>query len=181
MKTKEIEYKGKLHQIPELARSHGLTPGTLLHRVKSGWDLETALSTPPLERGRKHFYNYHGQKLTADELAAMHGDISAQAIAKRIAAGMSVEQAVAEPKSPGKPMPIVDREYEIKPVPEKKKTWKPHKTAADVYKCSRCKYSEKAGIEVVCAYIILHSPPERRGCDPGKNCTRFKRQRGGGV
>lgn len=89
----------------------------------------------------------------------------------RLRNGMSPEQAVLEPKSNGKRITpkIVT---EIKRV--KRKGWQPAKSPEDIRKCKRCRYSEKIGSELCCMYAVLHSPPERRGCEPGKNCTKYE-------
>jgi hypothetical protein len=41
-----VEYEGKTMTVTEWAKEYGLEVKTLLYRVKIGWDIETALTTP---------------------------------------------------------------------------------------------------------------------------------------
>ena len=165
-----IKYQGRKYTVSELAGICGIKPATLRSRLLCGWDIEKAMTTPPSHAVKIARWAYKGQMLTAAELAKIHGNIGEDAMRSRLRRGMTPEQAVKEPKSMGK---AIVRNTETKRKP-KKPTWKPRQSREDVHKCKRCRYSEKLGSETCCMYMVLHVPPERRGCEPGKNCTKYK-------
>ena len=137
-------YKGKYYTLTDLAMMSGVNYCTLQSRFRTGWSVARAVETP--SKGHK-FYKYDGKYYTVTDLARIHGDI---------------------------PLSKAGEVKEIKPAPEKK-GFVPQRSAADIKKCKKCRYSEKdSGGYTLCAYIILHSPPERRNCEPGKNCIRFE-------
>ena len=164
-------YKGNWYKLSDLALMCNVNYCTLQSRIRCGWSVARAIETP--SKGHK-LYSYDGMLYTVTELAKIHGDISPNTMQMRLDSGMSVEQAVMTPKQKGIPLSKAGEVKEIKPVPEKK-GFVPQRSAADIKKCKKCRYSEKdSGGYTLCAYIILHSPPERRNCEPGKNCIRFE-------
>ena len=50
--TRHLTFKGETHCLQEWAAIVGITPGALGHRLKAGWDLEQAMTTPPVHRRR---------------------------------------------------------------------------------------------------------------------------------
>ena len=164
-------YKGEWHTLTELALQYNVNIKTLQSRMRCGWSVARAIETP----SKPHrFYKYKGKLYSVVELARLHGDLSPHAIQARLDSGMSVEDAVTKPKQKGIPYSVNPK---VKKEPPKtvEPTWKPRRTAEDIKKCKKCRYAERdSGGYVICAYIILHSPPERRNCEPGKNCIRFE-------
>ena len=164
-------YKGKYYTLTDLAMMSGVNYCTLQSRFRTGWSVEKAINTP--SKGHK-YYKYDGKLYTVTDLARIHGDISPSTMQMRLDSGMSVEQAVMTPKQKGIPLSKVGEVKEVKPAPVQK-GFVPQRSAADIKKCKKCRYSERdSGGYTLCAYIILHSPPERRNCEPGKNCIRFE-------
>ena len=167
-----IEYKGKIYTLRQLSEETGLSKATLNSRLEAGWGIEKAVETP-LRITTLRKYPYHGKMLTAAELAALHGNISAKAMRERLNNGMTPEQAVMEPKTPGGK--FIQRKEVKDAEPVSRGRFVPHISPEDMKKCKKCRYAEKdSGGRALCAYIILHDPPERRGCEPGKNCTRWE-------
>lgn len=165
-------YNGKLYTLKEITEMYGIKPYTFLNRVRNnGWSVEKAIETKPRKFNR---YLYKGQYYTTGQLAKLHGDLSPHAIRLRLEKGMTVEQIMEMPKqSGGIPYSVNPKVKKIKAEP-KPPDWKPHRFEADMKKCRKCAYSEKdSGGHVVCMYLVLHDPPERRGCEPGKNCTKY--------
>ena len=167
----QIEYKGKIYTLRQLSEETGLSKATLNSRLEAGWGIEKAVETP-LRITTLRKYPYHGKMLTAAELAALNGTITTKTMRERLNNGMSPEQAVMEPKTRGGK--LITRK-EVDAVPVSGGRFVPHISPADMKKCKKCRYAEKdSGGRALCAYIILHDPPERRGCEPGKNCTRWE-------
>lgn len=170
--ARQIKYKGKTYSLRGLAEVAGMSYATLRSRLNGGWDVEKAVTTPVSPTITRR-WPFHGKLMTAPELAAIHGHISSEAMRNRLMSGMSAEQAVAEPLTKGGRF-IRRKEDVEKPKVVPEPGWVPHDSPEDIRKCKKCQYSEKdSGGKVLCAFIILHDPPERRGCEPGKNCTRF--------
>ena len=74
MKPTYITYKGKTQSITAWANEYKISSGALCGRIKSGWDIEQALTTPLKETVKRH--EYKGKWYTVEELALMHGNIS---------------------------------------------------------------------------------------------------------
>lgn len=168
---REIEYQGKIYSLRQLAEAHDLSYATLRSRLNGGWPVEKAVTTPVTQNAQRKWL-YRGKLCTAAELAAIHGHLSTPAMLQRLKHGMSPEQAVVEPLTKGGKF-IKRRDVEA---PEPVKThWIPHNSMADFKKCRKCRYSERdSSSTAICMFLVLHDPPERRGCEPGKNCTRWE-------
>lgn len=163
-------YKGKYYTLTDLAMMSGVNYCTLQSRFRTGWSVARAVETP--SKGHK-FYKYDGKYYTVTDLARIHGDISPSTMQMRLDSGMSVEQAVMTPKQKGIPLSKVGEVKEVKPAPVQK-GFVPQRTSADIKKCKKCRYAEKdSGGYTICMYIVLSPTHERRGCKPGKDCTRF--------
>lgn len=168
---REIEYNGRIYSLRQLAEAHDLSYATLRSRLNGGWSVDKAVNTPVAQNAQRKWL-YRGKLYTAAELAAMHGHLSTPAMLQRLKHGMSPEQAVVEPLTKGGK--FIKRKDVEAPEPEKTH-WIPHNSPADYKKCRKCRYSERdSSSTVICMFLALHEPPERRGCEPGKNCTRFK-------
>ena len=163
-------YKGEWHTLSELALQYNVNIKTLQSRMRCGWSVARAIETP----SKPHrFYKYKDKLYSVVELARLHGDLSPHAIQARLDSGMSVEDAVTKPKQKGIPYSVNPK---VKKEPPKKvvSSWQPHRSAEDIKKCKKCRYSEKdSGGYTICMYIVLSHEHKRRGCKPGKDCKRF--------
>ena len=169
--ARKIKYRGKTYSLRGLAEVAEISYATLRSRLNGGWDVEKAVNTPLLGHPNRKWM-FHGKMYTAAELARIHGNITTQAMCSRLKSGMTPEQAVATPLTKGGR--FIPRK-EVDAVPVSGGRFVPHDSPEDMKKCKRCRYAEKdSGGRALCAYIILHDPPERRGCEPGKNCTRWE-------
>ena len=167
--ARKIKYKGKTYSIRGLAEVAGMSYATLRSRLNGGWDVEKAVTTPVSPTITRR-WPFHGKLMTAPELAAIHGHISSRAMHNRLMSGMSAEQAVAEPLMKGGRF-IRRKEDVEKPRVVPEPGWVPHDSPEDRAKCRRCRHSFRDSSGVPCGYADdMH---ERRGCEPGKNCTRF--------
>lgn len=165
-------YNGQLYTLKEISQIYGIKPYTFLTRVRNGWSVEKAIDTKP--RAHKK-YLYKGQYYSVGELSKLHGNLSPHGIQRRFERGMTIDQVMTMPKQSGGVPYSVNPKVKKQVIEPKPALWKPHRSEADMAKCKKCRYSEKdSGGHVLCMYLDLHDPPERRGCEPGKNCKKFE-------
>lgn len=165
-----IEWDGKVWTASDLAREYDLPPATFIDRIWRGWPVKCALTVKPKPRPVRKYY-YNGQYYTVRQLAALNGELTPDGIKYRLERGQSIKQIVETPKHPG-----TQRAESKRPKKQKPGRWVPRHTAEDLARCRKCRYSEDDSNLVVCMYLANHRPPERRGCEPGKNCKRFERK-----
>lgn len=101
---KKYKYQGKDYLLTDLARMSGLSAQCLLFRLKSGWAVEKACTTPASVSNRndpekcrrkitKHWVEVDGRQITAREACATTGVEYGTAM-KRLQYGWTVRQAV---------------------------------------------------------------------------------------
>lgn len=56
MDRRRLEHRGEVHTIGEWAEITGLSKGTIKSRLRNGWTVQEALSTPPIPRGFGRHY-----------------------------------------------------------------------------------------------------------------------------
>lgn len=100
----DVEYKSMTHA----SRAFGMSPKLVAQRVREGWSVEQALTTkvgegqscgwnpPPETQNRLKQVNELGYRSLAE--AARAHDITANALSRRLAAGMSVKDALETPR-----------------------------------------------------------------------------------
>lgn len=163
---KAIEFRGKTYEgLADLAHDYNITRSALYNRLRAGMDLERAVTSPMHQTNR---YEYKGQLYTFGELSKLSG-INYRTLKERIRLGMPLEEAMTRPVLSGRHTKPKEPPRPVK----KRETWQPHQSVADKRKCSKCRYSERDGATYPCMYLVLHNPPERRPCEPGKDCTVF--------
>lgn len=171
-RRKQYCYDGKMYTAEELAEMVGISTDAMQDRLTRWKDIKRAVETKPRAIKR---YLYKGQYLSARQLAKMHGGITEQGMNNRLKHGMSVVDALSAPNTkPGEHHSFArqPKQEPQKPPKQKHEEWQPHRSAADMAKCSRCRYSEKDNASnVLCMYAANHVPPHRRPCEPGKDCT----------
>jgi len=84
---------------------YGIASGTVRKRLKKGWDIKRALTTPPDEafsrnmtkdRVEQAYVEFQGEKLPLSELAKRHG-INLSTLRKRLRNGMDLRTALTMP------------------------------------------------------------------------------------
>lgn len=87
-----VAYQGQERNLAQLCEELGVSRSHVLSRLRLGWDLQRALSTPPTARSR-HILEYRGETYTVRQLAEMSG-ITENTLRGRLARGHSVESAI---------------------------------------------------------------------------------------
>lgn len=95
--TRWFEWDGLLLSTKDLAAHVGLKRLTLLMRLKRGWSLEKALTTPDDGSSRQKIYLVHGEHLTMKEIEPKY-NVSKNTIDTRRKAGVSLDTAVLTPR-----------------------------------------------------------------------------------
>lgn len=90
--TLTVEFAGQTVATSVLAKAFGIQPATLADRLKRGWDVEKALTTPVEDRKPRH--NVNGKMLTASEIEAQYG-VKRWYFNHRLRQGMTVMEAIA--------------------------------------------------------------------------------------
>lgn len=91
-----VGFGGETKSIATWARERGMSPPTLLMRLRNGWPVERALTEPVRAKGeprRAHVYELAGEMLTAKQLAERFG-MNASTLKTRLLRGWSLERAV---------------------------------------------------------------------------------------
>ena len=109
--TRMIEFNGETHTIAEWAMKIGIVPRSLRDRLKAGWSVEKALTTPPVAQSKPPMIlEYNGVKKTVAEWARQFG-MNPATLHNRLYKGMTVEEALLKPldsrgrgHSPKKPL-----------------------------------------------------------------------------
>ena len=130
---------------------NGVEPTTLYKRLKSGWDVERAITAPRYSRKEESVY-------TQEELNIAHGNgISTNILNKRLTYGWDVERAIATPVSPKGKHPRETEYSKWKEDCEKNNVsystfikrleygWKPERSATTPPMYKRRKKSQKGG------------------------------------
>lgn len=167
MKPTLITFHGKTQSMTAWSKEYGLSSGAVNSRLKAGWPIEKALTTPATDNSI--FYKYKGKQYSAYELAAMHGNIEVSSMRQRLKT-MTVEEALALPnRHPTRRVRITEE--------QQKRTFKPVTKKPNTKKCRSCIYhgcvnGGEHG-EIYCDYIEIEL--HRRPCKPGPNCTAYKK------
>lgn len=102
-----LEFRGETRTIPEWARHVGLSPKNLGQRMRDGWSVERALTTPKLPPSRRIsnvVITCRGQTKTLSEWAQVSG-INAARIGKRLRKGADPETAIFQKSIISSPRP----------------------------------------------------------------------------
>lgn len=91
--TRVLEWEGVTYSLKDLAKHVGLERLTLHARLRSGWPLDKALTTPDDGSSRKKRYEVSGVSLTLDEISKIYG-ISKFTLRTRLASGKTMDEAV---------------------------------------------------------------------------------------
>ena len=95
--TQFIEFNGETHTISEWAAKIGIVPRSLRDRLKAGWSVEKALTTPPTAQSNPPvMLEYNGMTKTVSEWAKQF-NMTASTLHGRLRKGMSVEEALLTP------------------------------------------------------------------------------------
>lgn len=98
-----IDFNGETHTITEWSNITGIAQSTIETRLKRGYSIDDALTTPiPKRKPRNMKIEYNGESHTIPEWAEITG-VSAQAIRRRINGGWSIENALTIPVSISNP------------------------------------------------------------------------------
>lgn len=93
------EYNGKKQTIAQWAEEYGMTYRQLEQRLRTGWDIESAL-TRPIQRGQQreycHFIEWNGETHNVSQWAKILG-IKQRTLDERLKRGWSVEDAFTIP------------------------------------------------------------------------------------
>ena len=89
-----IEHAGLRMTASQWSEKTGLSPGTIIARLDSGWPAERILNTP----ARKHLVTCHGKTLSISQWARELG-ISKVTIRVRLSRGWNTERALGPPRS----------------------------------------------------------------------------------
>jgi hypothetical protein len=103
-----LTYNGETHPLSEWAEKQGMTTITLWGRLKNGWSLEEALTTPPESRAHVDYKNpkvhqpltFNGETLPASVWAEKTG-IRLATILRRLDIGWSVDKTLSTTPSRG--------------------------------------------------------------------------------
>ena len=88
-----INYQGKTKCIAEWAEEFGLPYEVLRLRIKDGWDLEKAFTTPS---GNQNYFTYQGKSMLIAQWERELG-MRPHTLAARLKRGWTFEQAVTTP------------------------------------------------------------------------------------
>lgn len=91
--TRWLEWEGEVYSLKDLAIHAGVKRLTLLMRLKRGWSIEKAVTTPDDGSSRKKLYEVGGEHLPLDEIAEIYG-ISKFTLKTRLALGKTMDEAV---------------------------------------------------------------------------------------
>ena len=97
IKGKKYEYNGELYTIPQIAEMCGISKEIIFGRIRSGWSIEEATTTPKLEKNDKsgkHFYN--GEYLNLTYISKLL-NIDYELLRSRLRSGMNLEEAISKP------------------------------------------------------------------------------------
>lgn len=93
-RRKYLTMNGETKSVEEWAETTGIKRNTIIQRLRLGWTVEEALSTPNM--CRKQLYTYEGKTLTLRQWSEETG-ITLSTLGNRFAQGWSVEAALTTP------------------------------------------------------------------------------------
>lgn len=97
VKGKKYEYNGKLCTIPQIADLCGISKTVLQSRIRLGWSLEKATTTPLIDKkDNKGKYLYKGEYLNLKAISRIE-NIDYEVLRSRLRRGMNLEQAISKP------------------------------------------------------------------------------------
>lgn len=89
-----IEFQGRVQSVNQWTDELGLGVNTLQRRLRQGWGVERALTTPAKEGGhRPALIEFAGQSLSARQWSR-HLGLGKNTVRERIVAGLPIEQAL---------------------------------------------------------------------------------------
>lgn len=99
----QVEYKGRVWSLADLADAYGITHETLRHRIKRGWPIERALSAPlrptdtavTVRRGTR-LLTFQGEERSISEWARIK-KLHLRTLLTRIDTGWTIARALEEP------------------------------------------------------------------------------------
>lgn len=163
MKPTLITHNGKTQSISAWAREYGITASALNGRIKSGWEIEKALTNPNVDNTA--VYQYKGNMYTARQLADMHGNIGVSAMRMRLKTH-TVEEAISIPNNRPSWKPRISDS-------EKRNVISPQNKNPNTKRCKTCIYHGALNDgSPYCGYIEVEM--HRRPCKPGERCTVYK-------
>ena len=96
-KTRRVTFRGETLSLKQMAEKYGLDKTTVSLRLKRGWSLESALTTPPGERrDNRKYLTFNGMTLPFSQMAKHYG-LKPPTLSMRLKRGMTLEEALTTP------------------------------------------------------------------------------------
>lgn len=102
-----ITIEGESLILVDWANRVGLSPTTILDRLKRGWSELAAITTPPDRRNTSRIYIVSGKSFTLKQLSALYG-VDARCIRARLQRGIPIERALSASRGNGRKGQKVD-------------------------------------------------------------------------
>lgn len=162
MKPTLITYKGKTQSLTAWGKEYGISSSSLNRRIKAGWEIGRALTTPTIDN--TILYTYNDKQYSAYELAAMHGNIDVSSMRARLKT-MSVEEAVTMPnRHPNRRTRITEE--------QQKMMFKPKRKEPDKTQCKKCMYADS---NFDCCYSLVTGRCRKFISPPSPHCTVYEK------
>lgn len=97
--NKFVELDGERLCVTDAAIAHGLSPNVVVSRLRIGWQLERALTTPVARKRRDPFIERDGKRVRAVDVAVLVG-FPLRTLARRLRQGWDAESALTTPVDP---------------------------------------------------------------------------------
>ena len=94
--TTYCELDGVVESLPKLCKKYNIDDEVVYHRIKRGWNVKKALTTPTKKIKTKKTYIYKGEKTTLKELSIKY-NINYTTLIVRLFNGWDLEKAINTP------------------------------------------------------------------------------------